>query len=80
MAATATHRKELAHRSSAGVTVTLYWGADRKTITVEVLDLRTNDFFSLDVAPELALDAFHHPYAYLAPVEETEAHEELLAA
>jgi hypothetical protein len=49
-----------------------------------VLDLRTDEFFALDVAPELALDAFHHPFAYLAEVEhdEAEIHEwdELLAA
>jgi hypothetical protein len=80
MAATHTHRKELAHRSSAGIDVALYWGADRKTITVEVLDLRTDEFFSFDVSPELALDAFHHPFAYLAMVEAGEEIEELLAA
>ncbi len=80
MAATATHRKELAHRDSSGIAVSLFWGADRSTITVEVLDKRTEEFFSLDVAPELALDAFHHPYAYLAQIEDEETHDELLAA
>ncbi len=83
MAATRTHRKELAHRSSAGIDVALYWGPDRKTITVEVLDLRTDEFFAVEVMPELALDAFHHPFAYLAlveTIEEIEQLEELLAA
>jgi hypothetical protein len=83
MAATKTHRRELAHRESAGIAVSLFWSPDGKTITVEVIDLRTDEYFSLDVAPELALDAFHHPFAYLAEVEtqETEAWEdELLAA
>jgi hypothetical protein len=83
MAATHTHRKELAHRSSAGIDVALYWGPERKTITVEVLDLRTDEFFSFEVAPGLALDAFHHPFGYLAVVEtgeEIEQLEERLAA
>ena len=50
-------------------------------MTERVLDLRTDEFFSLDVAPEHALDAFHHPYAYLAQVEADEiTYDELLAA
>jgi hypothetical protein len=81
MTATATHRKELAHRDSAGIAVTLFWSADRTMVTVEVLDKRTDEFFALDVAPEYALDAFHHPYAYLAQVEAEEiTYDELLAA
>ena len=84
MAATKTHRMELAHRESAGIAVSLFWSPDGKTITVEVIDLRTDEYFALDVAPELALDAFHHPFAYLAGVEGREQTnewvEELLAA
>ena len=81
MNATATHRKELAHRESAGIAVSLFWSADRTSVIVEVLDLRTDESFSLDVAPEYALDAFHHPYAYLAQVEADEiTYDELLAA
>jgi hypothetical protein len=80
MAATKTHRRELAHRESAGIAVSLFWSPDGKTITVEVIDLRTDEYFALDVAPEFALDAFHHPYAYLAEVETHEWADELLAA
>ena len=81
MTTTATHRKELAHRESAGIAVSLFWSADRTSVIVEVLDLRTDEFFALDVAPEYALDAFHHPYAYLAQVESDEiTYDELLAA
>ena len=80
MAATQTHPRELARRSSAGIEVALYWSPDGKTITVEVIDLRTDEFFAVDVAPELALDAFHHPFAYIAQVEAEEPFEELLAA
>jgi hypothetical protein len=80
MAATKTHRRELAHRESAGIAVSLFWSANGKTVTVEVIDLRTDEFFAIDVAPELALDAYHHPYAYLAQVEMNKLDEELLAA
>lgn len=83
MAATKTHRKELAHRESAGIAVSLFWSPDRKSITVQVVDLRTDEFFAFDVAPELALDAFHHPFAYLAELEPGETNDwqdELLAA
>jgi hypothetical protein len=84
MAATKTHRRELAHREGAGIAVSLLWSPDGKTITVEVVDLRTEEYFALDVAPELALDAFHHPFAYLAEVETRESdtawEDELLAA
>jgi hypothetical protein len=65
-------RRALSWRSSSS--------ADGKTITVEVLDKRTDEFFSLDVAPELALDAFHHPSAYLGLVEASEEHRALVAA
>jgi hypothetical protein len=81
MTVKAKHRKELAHRDSAGIAVSLFWSADRTMVTVEVLDKRTDEFFALDVAPEYALDAFHHPYAYLAQVEAEEiTYDELLAA
>lgn len=83
MAAMKTHRRELAHRESAGIAVSLFWSPDGKTITIEVIGLRTDEFFALDVAPELALDAFHHPFAYLAEIEANETvawEDELLAA
>ena len=83
MAATKTDRRELAHRESAGIAVSLFWSPDGKAITVEVIDLRTDEFFALDVAPELALDAFQHPFAYLAEVETNETvawEDDLLAA
>jgi hypothetical protein len=81
MTATATDRTELAHRESAGIAVSLFWSADRTSVIVEVLDMRTDEFFAFDVAPEVALDAFRHPYAYLAQVEVEEiTYDELLAA
>jgi hypothetical protein len=35
-------------------------------LTVEVEDARIGDGFQLAVAPERALDAFYHPFAYAA--------------
>ncbi len=44
--------------------MTLLWDPADKTLTVQVMDWQTGDEFAFAVAPELALDAFHHPYAY----------------
>lgn len=59
-------RRELAHRSSNGIQVSLFWNPADNGVTVAVDDVR-GVAFELAVAPEHALDAFHHPYAY-APV------------
>lgn len=53
--------RELDSRESDGVSVTLLWHGDDR-LTVEVLDSRTNEQFSLAVRPKDALDTFHHPY------------------
>ena len=55
---------ELAHRTTDGIDVSLYWdrGAEHLLVTVE--DSRTGDRFSLAAARERALDVFYHPYAY----------------
>ena len=59
-------KRELAHRSNHGIEVTLYWleGTDR--LAVAVSDTNSGDAFELPVESRLALDAFHHPYAYAA--------------
>jgi hypothetical protein len=57
---------ELDHRESNGFEVTLFWSASTDTVSVVVKDEKSGDVFELDVEPELALDAFHHPYAYAA--------------
>jgi hypothetical protein len=59
-------RKELAHRTSAGIDVYLFWERRTNRITVEVIDTRTRHSFELDIDPRDALDAFNHPYAYAA--------------
>ena len=61
-----TKRTELAHRSSDGVDVTLFWaradGEDR--VVVSVHDLRDDTYFEIPTEPYLALDVHYHPFAY----------------
>lgn len=56
--------RELDHRSSDRVQVTLLWSARTNRVFVSVVDDRDDAFFHFEVAPDEALDAFHHPYAY----------------
>jgi hypothetical protein len=46
--------------------VLLLWHPAEDALTVEVDDTRVGDRFQLAVAPDRALDAFYHPYAYAA--------------
>jgi hypothetical protein len=66
METTHTHIRELAARESDGINVLLLWNPRENALTVEVEDARIGDGFQLAVAPERALDAFYHPYAYAA--------------
>jgi hypothetical protein len=58
--------RELASRESDGINVLLLWHPRENALTVEVEDARIGDGFQLAVAPECALDAFYHPFAYAA--------------
>jgi hypothetical protein len=58
--------RELATRESDGINVVLLWHPDENALTVSVEDSRIGDRFQLAVAPDRALDAFYHPYAYAA--------------
>jgi hypothetical protein len=63
----ATHEtRELAVRDSDGVHVRLLWHPADNAVTVAVEDARIGDRFQLAVAPDRALDAFNHPFAYAA--------------
>ena len=67
MTATAfTERRELAHRNSDGIEITLYWSRPSNRVTIAVLDTRSNEALQFDVDGSAALDAFNHPYAYAA--------------
>jgi hypothetical protein len=59
-------RTELAHRTSDGIDVYLFWNEPTSRVTVSVLDARTDHSFELEVDGRHALDAFNHPYAYAA--------------
>ena len=77
---TSTDRRELAYRAHDGIHVSLFWNPADDTVSVEVLDLRAEDFFMVTVQPRRALDAFNHPYAYRDPDEAREEPEYRLAA
>ena len=64
-----TGMRELDHRSSDDIEVTLLWSAGTNRVFVLVLEQRTEALFHFEVAPAAALDAFHHPYAYAQHVE-----------
>ena len=58
--------RELAVRESDGIHVLLLWNPDENAVTVSVEDERVGDRFQIAIAPERALDAFYHPFAYAA--------------
>jgi hypothetical protein len=64
-APTTSDRRELDHRHSNGIDVTLTWSPGADAVFVTVLD-EAGDSFELVVDAREALDAFHHPYAYAA--------------
>ena len=64
---TLTMPRELDHRESDGVSVTLLWYEDSNSVTIHVVDSSTREEFDLEVAGRDALDAFRHPYAYILP-------------
>jgi hypothetical protein len=57
-------RRELAHRSSAGVDVTLYWHPTLDELIVCVCDKRHGAPFEIHPPRYLGLDVYYHPYAY----------------
>jgi hypothetical protein len=63
-----TEMRELDHRSSDDIEVTLLWSARTNRVFVLVLERRTEALFHFEVAPAQALEAFHHPYAYAQDV------------
>jgi hypothetical protein len=60
-------RRELAHRSSAGVDVTLYWHSVLDELTVWVRDQHHGAHFEIHPQRHLAHDVYYHPYAYADP-------------
>ena len=57
--------RELAHRVTSYVEVTLLWRQADNVLTLRLAEVGTGIEFEFGVRPEDALDAFNHPYAYL---------------
>jgi hypothetical protein len=71
--------RELAHRASAGVDVTLYWHPTLDELIVSVRDKRDGVHFEIRPQSYRALDVYYHPYAY-ADLEDLYARENRRAA
>jgi hypothetical protein len=72
-------RRELAHRMSNGISVSLFWDKVGDMLTLEVHNEGDGEHFEIDVPRDRALDAFHHPYAYRLKAEVRELAEPLVA-
>jgi hypothetical protein len=73
--------RELDHRFSDGIDVTLFWRPEDDRAIVAVSDAKTGESFTLEVAEhQRALDVFHHPYAYAPDGVPTEPGGELAPA
>jgi hypothetical protein len=59
-------RRELAHRVSGGLEITLYWSAADDRTSIEVFQRDSGEVVAFAVPPERALDAFYHPFAHLS--------------
>ena len=57
-------RRELAHRLSGGIEVTLYWCERDGTTSVELWHEASEARLVFEVAHEHALEAFYHPFAH----------------
>lgn len=58
--------RELDHRHSSGIDVTLFWDERHGHLVVCVCDVRSGDYFSFHADGSEARAAFRHPYAYAA--------------
>jgi hypothetical protein len=61
-----TSARELARRLSGPTEVLLLWHPESHRVQLSVHDAATGAIFDLDVAPGNAIDAFYHPYVYMA--------------
>ena len=58
--------RELARRLSGTDDIALLWHPQDDRVEVSVRDVTTGATFHIEVGPGNALDAFIHPYAYVA--------------
>jgi hypothetical protein len=57
--------RELAHRLTSSVEVTLLWRQVDNMLTLRLVEVGNGIEFEFGIRPHDALDAFNHPYAYL---------------
>jgi hypothetical protein len=57
--------RDLAHRISGGMEVTLYWCVEDDSIHIELRQPAPAESIGFPVARERALDAFYHPFAHV---------------
>jgi hypothetical protein len=62
--------RELDHRHSEGIDVSLLWHARTNRVSIALTDERSGESLSFEIDPSEALSAFHHPYAYAARASE----------
>jgi hypothetical protein len=60
--------RELAARAADAVETTLSWNEDTGAVTVSVRDRASGGHLQFTAAPDKALYAFYHRYAYAATV------------
>jgi hypothetical protein len=63
--------RELDQRHNDGIAVTLLWNQETNRVFVSVVDARKGVSFEFEVAGADAADAFHHPYAYAGPAQQS---------
>ena len=64
-----TMSRELAHRHHDGLEVTLLWDPRSNEVSIELVDDRNETAVAFGVDPKFALDAFHHPFAYVPALD-----------
>jgi hypothetical protein len=63
--------RELARRRSGNDEILLLWQPANDRVDLCVLDLDSGLGVQIELAPERALDAFHHPYIYVTRREDS---------
>jgi hypothetical protein len=58
--------RELAQRVSGTDEVLLLWDPESDGVSLSVRDLESGAGFDVEVEPASAMEAFYHPYAYVA--------------
>jgi hypothetical protein len=62
--------EELDYRDNDGLEISLLWNPKNNTLSLFVVDTKTDDIFEIAVQPEQARDAFIHPFPYIEKASE----------